>query len=112
MESELNDNIIIEDDFEIKVKNKIGRPKKVRPEITIEERGLLPFMNINKNKDSKQRFICSLCNESYIAKRNCLRHLNYTHHDEITTIITGSVINFHIPKIRILWISVSLEYKD
>ena len=97
LESELNDNIIIEDDFEIKVKNKIGRPKKVRPEITIEERGLLPFMNINKNKDSKQRFICSLCNESYIAKRNCLRHLNYTHHDEITSIITGSVINFQTP---------------
>ena len=83
-----NDNIVKDNDGKQKVKGKKGRPKIVRPDLKIEIKRLLPFIERNSDKDSKQRFVCSLCNKKYIEKEIILRHLNNYHQNEIISTIT------------------------
>ena len=87
------DTLISEDSTEVKVKNKGGRPRKVKPDLIIEDKKLFPFVKVNENFDPKdpkcsQRFMCSFCNQLYQGRLHCFRHLNNSHHTEIITIIT------------------------
>ena len=64
------------------------RSGKIRPHFRIENKRLLPFIKINSNEESKQRFVCTICNRLYREKMICLKHLNNFHHDEVISIIT------------------------
>ena len=63
-----NNNVIKDDAGKEKVKGKLGRPKRVKPDFKIDNKRLLPVIELNSDKDSRQRFVCSLCNQLYIGK--------------------------------------------
>ena len=65
-----NNNVVKDDAGKQKVKGKLGRPKRVKPDFKIDNERLLPFIELNSDKDSRQRFLCSLCNQLYIGKSN------------------------------------------